>query len=252
MSSNSDLDFGGHLEELRQRILNILFALFGVFVLCFLDQDFYMRLVLLPHRAAMQELNLPVTIQVLRYEESFFCYLKVALIASLILTTPFAIYQIWLFLASALYDNEKRYVHLFLPAAMFFFIAGVMFGYYALIPLGLRFLASYGSDLVQVGFTLSSYLSLFFVLTFVAGITFELPLVMFFLVKIGWLDTRYFLEKWRHAVLVVFILAAILTPPDAVTQLLLAMPMIALYFLGVLVCLISEKFQALQQLFQRG
>lgn len=252
MAFNSDFDFKDHLEVLRHYLITIVFALGGVFILCFLDQDLFMYIVLWPHRCAMQELNLPLTIQVLRYEESFFSYLKVAFISSLILTTPFIIYQLWLFFSDAFYDNEKHYMNLFFPAALLFFAIGVLFGYYILIPIGLRFLASYGSDLVQIGFTLSSYLSLFFVLTFVAGMTFELPLIMLFFVKIGVFSVEYYIEKWRHSMLIAFILAAILTPPDAVTQLLLAIPMVGLYFLGVLLCIIAEKFQALQALFQNS
>ncbi len=244
-----EMNFGDHLEDLRHHVIRIVLAFLGTCAVCFVDQSFYMRLILIPHQSTMQKLHLPQTIQVLRYEESFFCHLKVAIIAAAIWTAPFALYQLWLFLRDALYEHEKAYIQWFLPAALLFFIAGILFGFYILIPLGLAFLAGYGSDIIQVGFTLSSYLSLFFVLTFVAGITFELPLIMFFLTKLHLVRTAYYMEKWRYFVLIAFVVAAVLTPPDAVTQLLLAIPMILLYFLGIAVCHIEEKFQELKELY---
>ncbi len=245
-----DLDFLEHLEELRKHLLSVVLAFAGVLIIAFIDQDFYMKLALYPHQTAMTNLHLPATIQVLRYEETFLCYLQVSFISALILTTPFFLYKIWLFCEEALEDDELNYLRSFLFAALVLFIGGVLFGYFMLIPLGLQFLASYGGDIVQIGFTLSSYLSLFFVLTFVAGITFELPLVMLFLVKIGWVSKEFFIVKWKYSVFIVVVLAAVLTPPDFISQLLLAIPMIILYFTGIFLCQISEKLQELKRFFQ--
>ncbi len=245
---SASMSFGMHLEELRKRIFFSVMAFLGVTVLTIIDQGFYMNWILLPHLNTMQELNQPAKIQVLHYEESFFCHLKVSVIASLILTIPFIFYQMWLFVAAGLYESEKQYFRLFFPFILLFFVAGILFGYCILIPLALKFLGSYGEN-IQIGFTLSSYLSLFFVLTFVSGIVFQLPLLMLFSVKVNLVKSSYYLENWRYAVLIIFILAAILTPPDVVTQLLLALPMLFLYCCGIFLCRTSERIQEIKQFF---
>lgn len=219
----------------------------GILCLCMADQHFYMDIVLEPHRQAMAALNLSPAIQVLKYQESFFAHLQVALISALILTMPYIIYQMWLFAAEGLYSHEQRYVRLFLPFALLLFALGVLFGYFALIPLSLQFLARYGGGDIRVGITLSSYISLFFSLTFVCGLVFELPLAMLLLDKIQIFSTRHYLDHWRHFILGAFVLAAFLTPPDAVTQLLLAGPMISLYFLGILICRVSERLSVISR-----
>lgn len=242
---------GDHLEELRNRIISCLYALFGVVCICFVDQRFYMEAILLPHKRAMESLGMPATIQVLHYQESFFAHLKVAMIVALILTMPFIIYQLWLFVSTGLYEQEKKYFRLFFPFTIFFFSAGVGFGYFVLIPIGLRFLAGYGGNDIQIGFTLSSYVSLFFVLTFMAGLVFELPLVMLFLNKINIFTTKDYIGYWRHFILAAFVIAAVITPPDAVTQLLMATPMIILYFGGILLCRLSERLHLIRQFLLR-
>lgn len=245
--TGGQMSLGDHLDELRRRVIYSLYALFGVLIICFADQQFYMKIVLVPHTQAMHALQLPATIQVLHYEESFFCHLKVAFIAALILTIPYMFYQLWLFVSVALYQNEKRYLQLFLPFAVGLFLCGVLFGYFILIPLGLRFLGSYGVEEIRIGFTLSSYLSLFFILTVVSGIIFELPLVMVFLTRIRVCRSEDYVNQWRYFVLFAFVLSAILTPPDAVTQILMAIPLILLYFFGIAICRIIERWQIIRR-----
>lgn len=245
-----DTGIGVHLEELRERVFVSLYALFGVLCICLIDQEFYMELVLAPHKRAMAALNLSPTIQVLHYQESFFAHLKVSAIAALIISMPYLMYQAWLFVSCrGLKKSERRYVRLFFPLTIIFFMAGVLFGYFVLIPMALRFLGGYGGSNIEVGFTLSAYISLFFVLTFVAGLVFELPIAMLFLSKAGIYSSQKYLSGWRHFILFAFVIAALLTPPDAVTQILLATPMTILYFLGVLLCRLSERKEALQRLF---
>jgi Tat protein translocase TatC len=247
IQASGQMSLGEHLDELRRRVIYSLYALFGVLIICFADQQFYMKLVLIPHTQAMQALQLPATIQVLHYEESFFCHLKVAFIAALILTIPYMFYQAWLFVSVALYAHEKRHLQLFLPFAVALFMIGVLFGYFILIPLGLRFLGSYGVEEIRIGFTLSSYLSLFFLLTIVSGLIFELPLVMVFITRIHLLHSEDYVNQWRYFVLFAFVLAAVLTPPDAVTQTLMAIPLILLYFLGIMVCRIVERWELIRR-----
>jgi Tat protein translocase TatC len=246
------MTIGDHLDELRKRVLYSLYALFGATMICLADQEFYMKLVLFPHTQAMRALNLPSTIQVLHYEESFFCHLTVAFIAALIWTIPYMLYQIWLFVAAGLYPHEKRYLTSSFPFAMGLFMAGVVFGYFILIPIGLRFLGSYGVEEVKIGFSLSSYLSLFFTLTVVCGLIFELPLVMLVLTRLHILSSQNYISQWRYFVLAAFVVAAVLTPPDAVTQILMAIPLIMLYGVGIVVCRISERMQNIREFLRNG
>ena len=242
----AQMTLGAHLEELRRHVIVSLYALFGALCLCLVDQQFYMKLVLLPHTQAMKALNLPPTIQVLHYEESFFSHLKIAFIVAIIMAAPYMIYQLWLFVSAGLYRNEKKYVQLFFPAAVGLFMIGVAFGYFILIPLGLRFLASYGIEEIHVGFTLSSYLSLFFILTIVSGLIFELPLIMLFLTIARLCPSEYYLRYWRYFVLFAFVIAAILTPPDIATQILMAIPLVLLYFFGFVICRIAERIRVIR------
>ncbi|HNZ66865.1 MAG TPA: twin-arginine translocase subunit TatC, partial [Planctomycetota bacterium] len=136
----------------------------------------------------------------------------------------------------------------FFPFTILFFLCGVLFGYFILVPLGLQFLGSYGEN-IQIGITLSSYISLFFLLTFLCGLVFELPLFMLLLNRLRILRSEYFIKNWRYAVLISFIIAAVLTPPDVVTQLLMAGPMIFLYFSGIFLCQILERSQEIRHYF---
>ena len=243
------MTLGEHLEELRTRLIYILSALFGTLIVCLIDQQFYMKIVLAPHNHVMESLHLPSGVQVLNYEESFFSHLKVSVIVALIITMPYTIHQLWLFVSAGLYKSEKKYFKLFFPFALGCFLLGVIFGYCVLIPMGLRFLASYGISDIRVGFTLSSYISLFFVLTFVCGLMFELPILMLLLVKINIFSSQDYINKWRYFILTAFIVAALLTPPDAVTQILMAGPMILLYLFGIFICRLAERMNEIHRFF---
>lgn len=241
------MTLGEHLDELRDHLIASLSALFGAIAICLLDQYFYMKIVLMPHTQAMEALNLPPKIQVLHYQESFFSHLKISVIAALIMTMPFIIYRLWLFVSAGLYAHEQKYFRLFFPFAVGFFIFGVLFGYFILIPLALRFLGSYGVSEIKIGFTLSSYISLFFILTVVSGVMFELPLIMLLLNKMHFFSSLDYLRQWRYFVLTAFVFAALLTPPDIVTQLLMAGPMVLLYLVGVIICRLAERMEYIRQ-----
>ncbi len=174
------------------------------------------------------------TLQALKYQEAFISYLKVSIVAALILASPWVLLQMWLFVASGLYRHEKRYVLMYLPFSFIAFGAGVTFGYYILIPEGLSYLAAYANpSLVNVNITLEFYLALFLLLTLMLGVVFQLPLLMRFLASAGIFTPRQYSKYRRYALLLAVILGAAFTPPDPVTQILLASPMFFLYELGI-------------------
>ncbi len=170
----------------------------------------------------------------LRYQEGFLSFVKLALVAALFVASPLVARELWSFVAVGLYPHEKRYVHLFAPLTFVAFAVGAAFGYWILIPLGLRFLATYPPpELIAGTFSLSDYLSLFTTLTLVVGAVFELPLVMTFLTLIGVGSPEKYRAYRRYCILGAFVVAAFLTPPDPVTQSLMAVPLIVLYEVGI-------------------
>ncbi|MBI4577648.1 MAG: twin-arginine translocase subunit TatC [Planctomycetes bacterium] len=171
----------------------------------------------------------------LRYTEAFMAYMKVCVIAALVVAGPFALWQFWIFVAAGLYDRERVWLRRVIPWSLGSFAAGVLFGYFVLIPIGLRYLATYApADLVESTISLDAYLGFLLLLTVALGAVFQLPLVMFALIRSGLVEARWFAEHRRHALLAAVVVGAVLTPPDVVSQLLLAGPLILLYELGLI------------------
>ena len=174
-------------------------------------------------------------LQVLSYPEAFLNYIKVCLVASLILGTPFMGFEAWRFVRAGLYPSERKWVTLFAPASLAPFVIGVCFGYFIMIPVGLRYLGSYGSEeIVRVSIRLGDYLSFFILLTMVTGLIFELPLIMCFITLTGIMGPEQFRAYRKVFILVALVLAAFLTPPDVTTQIMLGIPLIGLYELGII------------------
>jgi Tat protein translocase TatC len=187
-------------------------------------------------------LHLPEDLKVLNYTEGFFTYLKVSFVAGIFIASPVVIYELWKFVAEGLYPNERRYVYYFAPASLGLFLCGMLFGFYVMIPFGLRFLLAMGGDIATPLIRLNEYISLLVVLTLVLGIVFELPLVMLFLVKIGLVTPQQYREQWRYAYFAMVVLAAIITPTgDPINLSIVSVPMIGLYEVGILLCRPSLK-----------
>jgi len=182
------------------------------------------------------------TLQAIKYQEAFISYIKIALVAAIVLSSPWIILQLWLFISAGLYKKEKMAVLIYIPFSLIAFAAGVVFGYYVLIPTGLTYLATYADPgLVSVQVTLGFYLSFFLLLTVALGFVFQLPLVMMFLARTGIVSAKVYSKNRKYAILVAAIVGAVLTPPDPVTQLLLASPVIFLYELGIVLSRIVGK-----------
>lgn len=178
------------------------------------------------------------------YPESFMSYFKVALVFGLFFSTPLILYEMWKFVGAGLYPNEQRYVLIFLPFSIGLFFGGALFGYFSVIPVALEFLAGWGADLVELNFTISNYVGLFFTLTIILGLTFQTPLVMIFLSKIGAVGAEGFRSARKWAIMASVIFAAIVTPPDPLSWSLVAGPMILLYELGILIVSAASRKKA--------
>ncbi|MBI4008026.1 MAG: twin-arginine translocase subunit TatC, partial [Planctomycetes bacterium] len=169
-------------------------------------------------------------------------YMKLCLIGAIFLSYPIIVYQAWKFVSAGLYKQERMYAKLFTPVSFGGFILGGLFGYFVLIPIGLQFLIGMLGPGIEPVITMGQYVSLVFLLILALGIVFQLPLVMFFISKLGICRAEDFVKWRKYAILVVFIVAAFLTPtPDPFTQLATAIPMLGLYEIGILIAKPSKK-----------
>lgn len=167
-------------------------------------------------------------------QEAFITHVKIAFFGGLFLSSPFLLYQIWRFVSGGLKPQERKYVLIFGPLSFLFFVLGVTFGYFIIVPVGIKFLLGFTTDLLTPMLTVSKYISFIGTLTFVFGLVFQLPLVSLFLTKIGIVTPRFLSDKRKQAIVLIFILAAFFTPPDVVTQSLMAVPLLILYEIGII------------------
>ncbi|MBU0516643.1 MAG: twin-arginine translocase subunit TatC [Proteobacteria bacterium] len=180
-------------------------------------------------------------LQVLHPAEAFFAFLKVALLGGVMFAVPVIFYQLWRFVAPGLYQKERRMVIPFMGAGTICFVSGVLFCYLLVLPFGLSFLADFGSQFMDYKPAVAPYLSFVVRLTFAFGLVFELPVILFFFGKIGLVTSKQLSRFRKYAILLAFVLAAILTPPDVFTQLLMAGPILLLYEVSIILVRIAEK-----------
>jgi len=232
-----------HLEELRTRFIRILIALGIGFVLCFFVKERIFSIIIyplsdiMPDGSAMIFTSLP---------EAFFTYLKVSLFAAIFITSPYTLYQIWKFVSPGLYVSEKKYVVPFVLLSTLFFLGGAFFAYFLVFPLGFAFFLAFATEFIKPMLSMREYLGFSMKLLLAFAIIFELPIFMFFLAKIGLVNSQVLKKRRKYAILIIFAVAATLTPPDVVTQTMMAIPLILLYELSILVVRKGEKNKDIQ------
>jgi sec-independent protein translocase protein TatC len=221
-----------HLEELRRRLAWSLAAVFVAFLLCWGFAD---KIFALMARPITQFLPPGDKLAFTGLVDPFMLYMKVALLAGIFVASPVVLYQLWLFVAPALYRRERRAALPFILVTTVFFVGGGYFGWAVAFPMVCQFLLSVGKDFRQV-VTINQYFSMASKVILGLGLVFELPAMIFLLARLGVVTHRFLLRYFRYAVLVIFIVAAVITPtPDIPTQCVFALPMIGLYLIGVLV-----------------
>src|SRR6266851_5619347 len=223
----------GHLEELRKRIIFSVVGVLAGFLSCWSFADRIFGLMQQPIIQALRHHGLGGGLVYLNPTEPFHLYLDVAFVAGLFAASPFVFYQLWLFIAPALYRKEKRYVLPFLLSTVGLFIAESMFGYKMVYPASLDFLIGYGQRF-QPMITIGEYTKLFVTITIGLGLIFEMPILVFFLALMRVITARWMLRNLRYSILVIFIIAAIVTPTaDILNMCLFAAPMVALYAISI-------------------
>ncbi|MBN1348597.1 quinolinate synthase NadA [candidate division KSB1 bacterium] len=233
------MPFLDHLEELRWRIIksiiSVLLCTIGVYVF----SEPFMEILVHPYITAR-----PDDVGGLVYlgpTGGFMVYLEISLFGGIVLSLPVIFYQLWQFVAPGLYKRERKYTLGVIIISTISFFIGATFSYSVIIPLGLNFLLGYKTTFLAPSLTIDKYLSFILMLLLVSGLVFELPLVTFFLTKLGLISAKFMREKRRYAIVIVLIVAAILTPPDVMTQLLLAGPIVVLYEISILVSAIVGR-----------
>jgi len=192
--------------------------------------------------AGNKELPTFARLQTLAPAEAFVAYMKVSFIAGLILTSPWVFYQIWMFVAAGLYPAERKYVHTAIPFSTALFVIGALFFLFVIAPLTLGFFLTFG-DIVGTAsnWTLQRYISFVTILMLVFGIAFQTPIAIFILVRTGLVSIATLRRVRKYVILAIFIVAALATPPDVVSQISLAIPLYGLYELGIVLALFAEK-----------
>ena len=165
--------------------------------------------------------------------EAFFTYLKVAFLSGIILATPIIFYEFWMFVAPGLYDKEKRLMFPIVFLSTLFFVGGAFFGYFIVFPYGFKFFLGFASETIRPLPSMREYLSFASKLLLAFGVVFELPLIITFLAKLGMVSVSFLKKNRKYAVLLFFVGAAILTPPDVVTQIMMALPLMVLYEISI-------------------
>jgi sec-independent protein translocase protein TatC len=223
------MGFLDHLEELRRRLVYSIAAVVVGFFACWGFREKIYAVMQKPIMEALKAHGLAEKLVYLNPVDPFNLYLKIAALAGLFVTSPFVLYQVWMFISPGLYRNEKRYVMPFMASTIALFSAGGYFGYRVVYPRALEFLIGF-SQQFQPMITISEYTSLFLSLVLGMGLIFEMPILIFFLALMGIVSAGFMWKNFRYAILLIFIVAAIVTPtPDILSMCIFAAPMVALY-----------------------
>ena len=231
------MSFLDHLEELRTRLINILIAIGISLGACWWFAGSIFKLVSAP----IEEVSGPLNF--MSVTEPFNLTVKIAFITSVFVASPFIMAQIWLFVAPGLYKHERRYALPFILSSSLLFISGRLFGYFVAFPFALLYLVQWGRSLgMQPFISAREYFDLFIMVELGLGVVFEIPAVIFILSRIGLVTPMFLVRNFKYAILIAFVVAAIITPSSDIPNLMImAVPMILLYLLGIIVAFVFGK-----------
>ena len=244
---NKQSSFVEHLTELRSRLVKSVIYLFIFFVVCYFFAENIYNFLLTPYAEAVKDDPINRRMIFTALHETFITYLKVAFFAAMFVTSPIILTQIWKFVAPGLYKNEKRALLPYLILTPTLFLAGGMLVYYLIMPLAIKFFLTFETSAqitnlpIQLEAKVNEYLSLIMRLIFAFGISFQLPVLLSLLARVGFVDSEYLKKRRKYVIVIIFAVAAILTPPDPITQIGLGIPLLILYELSILSVKFPEK-----------
>jgi len=239
-----------HLIELRSRLVKSIVFLVLAFVVCYIFSDKIYNFLLEPYAQAVKEDGQNRRLIFTALHETFLTYVKLAFFAAFFFSCPIILIQIWKFIAPGLYKDEKLALLPFLIATPILFILGGMLVYYLIMPLAVDFFISFekasinGSLPIQLEPKVNEYLSLVMRLILAFGLSFQLPVLLTLLAKVGFIDAEYLKTRRKYVVIIIFSIAAVLTPPDPITQIGLALPLLLLYEISIYTVKLVEKKNA--------
>jgi len=231
MIEDEKIPFTSHLDELRKRLI-IAFIAIGVgAAISFAFKEWLFNILVLPLVKVMEEGD---TLIFTGLPEAFFTYLKVALLSGIIVASPVIFYEFWMFVAPGLYTKERRLMIPIVLLSSFFFIGGALFGYFVVFPWGFKFFLGFATETIRPLPAMKEYFAFSSKLLLAFGLVFELPLVLTFLAKLGIVSVAFLKKNRKYALLLFFVGSAILTPPDVVTQVMMALPLMVLYEISII------------------
>jgi sec-independent protein translocase protein TatC len=240
------MSLGDHLEELRARLILAIIGLVIALILCMCFGKWIILFLEKPYKAVMGDEML----QSLAPMDGFMSYMNVAMIAAVVISSPWIFYQIWQFIAAGLYPNERRYIHLAVPFSAVLFITGALFFIFVIATQTLRFLVAFNRSVIGVNsnFTFTEYISFISLMMLIFGLAFQTPIAIFFLYKTGLVSIQGFCKSRKYVMFVIVVVAACATPgSDPVSLFALSIPMYLLFELGILLSRMSEKKAAKQR-----
>lgn len=238
MNDDAKQPFMSHLEELRKRLINSFIAVGIAFCGAYYFAEDLFKILIRPLTKALPKGQ---TLIFTNLPEMFFTYLKTAFITGILVASPVIFYQAWKFIAPGLYHNEKKYVIPFVISSTLLFVGGALFGYFVVFPFGFQFFLGFANEDLRALPSVQQYFGFASKLLLAFGLVFELPVVIFFLSKMGVVTVDFLKKKRKYAILLAFVASAILTPPDVVTQCMMAVPLIVLYELGIFVARFAKS-----------
>ena len=236
-----------HLTELRSRLIKSIVYLFIFFIISYIFAENIYNFLVEPYAAAVKDDNINRRLIYTALHETFITYLKVAFFSAIFVTSPIILTQIWKFVAPGLYKNEKKTLLPYLIATPTLFLLGGMLVYYLIMPLAIKFFLSFETPAqinslpIQLEAKVNEYLSLIMRLIFAFGISFQLPVLLSLLARVGFIDSKYLRKRRKYVIVIIFAVAAVLTPPDPITQIGLGIPLLILYELSILSVSLIEK-----------
>ncbi len=239
--------FVSHLTELRSRLIHSLIFIFVIFIIGYIFAENIYNFLVEPYAKAVKDDGVDRRLIFTALHETFITYLKVAFFAALFLGSPIVLTQVWKFVAPGLYQNEKKALLPYLIATPILFLLGGMLIYYLVMPLAIKFFLSFETSAattslpIQLEAKVNEYLSLIMRLIFAFGLSFQLPVLLNLLARVGVIDSEYLKIRRKYFIVLIFAAAAILTPPDPITQIGLAIPLLILYELSILSVKLTEK-----------
>lgn len=236
---HAEMGFLDHLEELRWRVIKIVLGVVAGAIVCGIFSDWIMNNVLL---APATRTNPPMTLINLKPYGQIVLYMQVAIVCGIIASIPNIFFQIWKFIEPGLLPSERKYAASVTFFTSICFLAGTAFAYFVMLPTALGFFAEFGTQSISNNIAVDEYFSFIISVMLAAGLVFELPMVSFFLARIGILTPQFMRKYRKHAIVVILILAGLLTPsPDLTSQLLLGVPLLILYEISIIIAKIAQK-----------